>query len=216
VALARGEAGGATILARRSERIVRGHAERLMPMVDEVLAEAGSAYADLERIAVTTGPGSFTGVRVGVAAARALALALEIPAVGVGVLEALAAPMLRSEQAGTAAAALDAKRGQIYFRVTGMAAGNDAAMPGAAISVAEAAAILRSCPEPIRLSGSAASLLHDALPERQVTIAGTAESPDIAEVALLGLSAAPGAPPAPLYLRGADAKPQADKAVARL
>ena len=88
VALARSGAGGAEILVRASERIGRGHAERLMPMIEAALRRSASVdFADLDRIAVTTGPGSFTGVRVGIAAARGLALALDIPAVGVGSLD---------------------------------------------------------------------------------------------------------------------------------
>ena len=88
VALAK-TGNGLSVLARRADAIGRGHAERLMPMIGEALAEAGLAYADLERIAVTTGPGSFTGTRIGVAVARGLALALGIRAVGVSVLDAL-------------------------------------------------------------------------------------------------------------------------------
>ena len=70
----------------------RGQAERLLPMLEEMLAEAGVGWRDLDGIGVVTGPGNFTGVRLAVAAARGLALALGIPAVGVTVFEALAAP----------------------------------------------------------------------------------------------------------------------------
>ena len=70
----------------------RGHAERLFPMIDELMAEAGCSPGDLSRIAVCTGPGSFTGLRVGVAAARGLALGLGIPAIGVTRFEALIGP----------------------------------------------------------------------------------------------------------------------------
>lgn len=69
----------------------RGHAEALMPMIEAALDEAGAKLSDLERIGICTGPGSFTGIRVGVAAARGLALGLGVPAIGVGRLEALAA-----------------------------------------------------------------------------------------------------------------------------
>ena len=85
-----------------------------MPMIEAVLAEAGIDFDDLDRIAVTTGPGSFTGVRVGVAAARGLALALDIPAVGVGSLDALALPVSCARKQERWCAALDARRGEIY------------------------------------------------------------------------------------------------------
>jgi tRNA threonylcarbamoyladenosine biosynthesis protein TsaB len=81
---------GHRVLARRDEAMGRGQAERLLPMLEEMLTEAGVGWADLDGLAVCTGPGNFTGLRLGVAAARGLALALDIPAVGVTRFEALA------------------------------------------------------------------------------------------------------------------------------
>jgi tRNA threonylcarbamoyladenosine biosynthesis protein TsaB len=214
-ALADGASGAPRIVARRSERIGRGHAEALMPMVDEVLAEAGVDYADLRRIAVTTGPGSFTGVRVGIAAARALGLALDIPVVGVGTLQALGSAASRSRSSGTAVTALDAKRAEIYVFAKEISSGA-VRFAASAMAVDAAADALRGSPEPLVLTGSGAPLLAHALGGSNVLVVGTAESPDVSDVALLGLAATPGKPPAPLYLRGADAKPQADKSVALL
>jgi len=80
---------GALVVARVAETMTQGHDARLAPVVHQVMAEAGVDFAQLDRVAVIVGPGSFTGVRVGVSFARALALALEIRAVGVSSLEAL-------------------------------------------------------------------------------------------------------------------------------
>src|ERR1700744_6532990 len=81
---------GERVLASAREVMARGHQERLAPMARDVVAEAGIGFAALEGIAATVGPGSFTGLRVGVAFAKGLALALDKPTVGIGTLEALA------------------------------------------------------------------------------------------------------------------------------
>ena len=98
---------GELVLASAREVMARGHQERLAPMAQAVMAEAGLGFERLERIAVTVGPGSFTGLRVGVAFAKGLCSALGIPGVGVGTLEALAA-----EAPGLVFAAIDARRAQ--------------------------------------------------------------------------------------------------------
>jgi tRNA threonylcarbamoyladenosine biosynthesis protein TsaB len=213
VALGLDDSGGREILARRSERIGRGHAERLMPMINEVLGEAGVGYADLDRIAVTTGPGSFTGVRVGIAAARALALALGIPAIGVGSLQALALPLRGRQAGGSILAALDAKRDELA--IFARDANSDRTLAGpSAMPVDGAASLGRGLPGPLMLTGSGAPILADALGLPDGCILGTAESPSIDDIVLLGLAGIPAGAPAPMYLRGAGAKPQADKAVA--
>ncbi|MBA4490593.1 tRNA (adenosine(37)-N6)-threonylcarbamoyltransferase complex dimerization subunit type 1 TsaB [Paracoccus sp. S1E-3] len=81
---------GDQLIAGRHEDMSKGQAERLMPLIEEMLAEAGLGWADLSLIGVGTGPGNFTGIRIAVAAARGLALALNIPAIGIGAAEALA------------------------------------------------------------------------------------------------------------------------------
>jgi tRNA threonylcarbamoyl adenosine modification protein YeaZ len=179
-----------------------------------VLGDAGCSLVDLDRIAVTSGPGSFTGVRVGIAAARALALSLGIPAVGIASLAALLLDVLRSSSSGTAVAVLDARRGEIYARVQDVASGA-VRVEATAMRIEDLATLLSRTPGPLLLSGAAAPLLAGVLADRETRIVGTLEAPDIAAVALLGLRAETTSPPIPLYARGADAKPQADKAVAR-
>jgi tRNA threonylcarbamoyladenosine biosynthesis protein TsaB len=217
VALARGGGGEImSVLARHSRRIGRGHADLLMPMIGEALDEAGLTYPDLDRIAVTTGPGSFTGVRVGIAAARGLALALDRPAIGVGTLEALALPLFRQGGSGTAVAVLDARRGEIFARAEDRQTG--ALVLKLRTGTPEDIAVaLDGAAGPLRLTGSGAPLLARALETSRtdLEIVSTAESPDIADVAFLGISGEPGHLPVPLYARGADARPQAHRAVAR-
>src|SRR3974390_3845695 len=82
------------IIAHESPEMVRGHAEALIPLIARVLDRAALRFATLDRIAVTVGPGSFTGLRVGVSAARGIALAARRPAVGITTLAAFAAPAL--------------------------------------------------------------------------------------------------------------------------
>src|SRR5688500_11700975 len=91
----------------------KGHAERLMDVAHDAMAQAGVDFPQLERIAVAVGPGSFTGVRVGVSAARGFAMALKIPAIGVTTLEAIAYEAREKFGARSVMSALDAGRGEI-------------------------------------------------------------------------------------------------------
>ena len=88
---------GGGVLASDSLSMTRGHAEALMPLIYHVMQRARMAFADLDRVAVTTGPGSFTGLRVGISAARGIALAADKPAVGVSTLTAYAAALLADD-----------------------------------------------------------------------------------------------------------------------
>ena len=213
VALAR-DGDGAHLLAARQERIGRGHAERLPVMVADVLAEAGVAYADLDRVAVTTGPGSFTGVRIGIAFARGLGLALDVPVVGVGSLHALMRP-LTGVREGTAIAALDAKRGEVFVLARDLGAGADL-IEAEALSIDELARRLDQVRDPIVATGAGAPLLAAQLGEARVDIVAEAEAPDIADVAALAMDDGAARPPKPLYARAPDAKPQRGKTVARV
>ena len=214
VALARDGGGSPRIVARTEEVIGRGHAERLMPMIEALLLEAALGFDNLDRIAVTTGPGSFTGIRVGVAAARGLALALEIPAVGVGSLDALAYPIAATRRAGTVIAVLDARRGEVYALARDLASGASLIEAGS-MRPNDVALRIGQAKRPLILAGSGAPPVAAALGEADASIASTADFPDISDVAALGLVAEAGTPPVPHYVRGADAKPQADKVVSR-
>ena len=106
---------GDRLVATRAEAMGRGQAERLMPLMEEMLAEAGIGWRDLSRLGVGVGPGNFTGIRIGVSAARGLALALDIPAVGVSGFDAI-------RQSGAAGVpAVPAPRDQVYVAPDGQA-----------------------------------------------------------------------------------------------
>jgi tRNA threonylcarbamoyladenosine biosynthesis protein TsaB len=191
---------GERVLAARSELMARGHQERLAPLVAEVMAEAGIGFERLERIGVTVGPGSFTGLRVGLAFAKGLALALGIPCVGVGTLEALAAsPSPTGNTSREMAAAVDAKRGQVWVQAFG---GGQALSEPAALAVEEAVAALG----PLALGllvGSGAPMLAKAGVAGEVV---ELEAPNPATVALLAAAVTDPRPPRPLYLRAPDAR----------
>lgn len=186
------------VRASRLEPMVRGHQERLATLVREVMDEAGAAFAEVDRLGVTVGPGSFTGLRVGLSFAKAMALALGKPCVGVGSLEALAAS---APGPGLAAALVDARRGQAYWQ-----AFVDAAPAGspAAAGLDDISTWLAGRGGPARLIGPGAALLAERFPKAQVL---SLPGPDPAAIAALAARAAsPLTPPAPLYLRTPDAK----------
>jgi tRNA threonylcarbamoyladenosine biosynthesis protein TsaB len=193
------------ILAVQSLPMTRGHAEALMPLVERVMADAGASFAEIERLAVTTGPGSFTGLRVGIAAARGIALASEKPAVGVTTLQAYAAPH-QAERRFPIIAAIDARNDQVYFQVFAPGRSNGGPRLAPLREAAKAAAAL-----PARLVGSAAQAIAAALSENDAVPVSveTRVAPDIAWVARLGaFSADDTSPPVPQYLRAPDAQPQ--------
>jgi tRNA threonylcarbamoyladenosine biosynthesis protein TsaB len=180
---------GGRVLARMSEPMERGHQERLAPMVEETMRASGLSFSDLDRIAVVVGPGSFTGVRVGLAFAKGLSLALDIPCVGVGSLEALA-----SDAPGLVAAVIDAPRGQRYLQLF---------KSGAAVSE----------PEAIPAEDEYAKTGGQAL--RVGPAADGPAFPDIVTVARLAAAAPePDGRPAPIYLRPPDAKTLAERGLA--
>jgi tRNA threonylcarbamoyladenosine biosynthesis protein TsaB len=186
---------GERVLASAREPMARGHQERLAPLVQEVLAAAGIAPADLGRIGVTVGPGSFTGLRVGLAFVKGFAAALGVPAAGVGVLEALAAEV----PVGVVAAVVDARREQVYLQIfhDGASLSEPAALPIAAASalVAQFAAGREAT-----LIGSGGPLL--AVPGAHFL---PAEGADPVRVARLA-ERRPASAPEPLYLRAPDAR----------
>lgn len=186
------------LLARRYEPMARGHQERLAPMIEALMLEAGLGFAAIGRIAVTQGPGSFTGLRVGLAFARGLSFALSRPAVGVSALEALAAS---ETGGGLCVAAIDARRDQLYLQAFFEGA---PASPPEALSVDDAVARVSAIGRPLRLIGSGAALLQPAFPDAEV-IARVGADP--VALARLGAAAAePEGPPEPLYLRAPDAR----------
>jgi len=189
-------------LASRSEPMRRGHQERLGSLVSELMREAGIDSAALDRIGVTVGPGSFTGLRVGLAFAKGLGLALSRPVAGVGVLEALAA----DEPDEVVAAAVAGPREQVYLQV--FASGHALMSPDCLPSVSAAARLIELAGgRRVALVGSGAEGLLAAAPGSRLAERTT---PAPATVARLAAAAPPPiAMPRPLYLRPPDARPSA-------
>lgn len=200
------------LLAEESMVLVRGHAEALLPLIERVVARIDGGFESLDRVAVTVGPGSYTGLRVGLAAARATGLATGIPVVGVTTLSALLAPLLATNGDGLIVAAIDARHGCVYLQAMSLADG--IVVPPSLVAIEEAAAMIGSA---ATLVGSGAPALAASMTARgfEVDVAGTA-APEIAWVASLGCLADPDqALPRPLYLRGPDATPQDHARIAR-
>jgi len=195
------------LVAGETRPMSRGHAEALMPMVARVMDAARLEFSEIDRIAVTIGPGSFTGVRVGIAAARGLALAAGKPAIGLTTLAAFTAPHVAGGFAGTVVPVIDARHGQVYMQVFGP--GGRAVVPPRLAAIGEAVAAARSR-APALIAGSAADLVASQWPPGEpLPEIVAASAPDIAWVARLGAAAQEDrALPKPLYLRLPDARPQ--------
>ena len=182
----------------------KGHAEHLMATIDEALSASGLSYAGIGALAVSVGPGSFTGVRVGVATARGLALALKIPATGVSTLEALAAETRFMHPGRPVLVAIEAGRGDFYAAVYDEF-GSVRYAP-AVVSFDEALALAQETRP--ALAGTAAGKLS-TIPG-DLPLGPLAATADIATYARIAAQRGPGAEkPRPLYLRAPDAKPQA-------
>jgi tRNA threonylcarbamoyladenosine biosynthesis protein TsaB len=203
------DTGTSRLIARESQPMKRGHAEALMPLIARVMKEAGLPFAALDRVAVTAGPGSFTGLRVGLSAARGIALATGKAVVGLTTLSAYAAPVVSESGEQPVITAIDARHDHVYFQAVN-GDGSGLVAPQVA-PIAEVLAAWRFGPP--RLVGNAAQILADrwpadAPPPVKVDAQG---APDIAWVAWLGAAVNPNAAPArPFYLRAPDAKPAAD------
>jgi len=209
------ETGAAEPLAMETLPIERGHAEALLPLVERVMAKVEGGFGSLDRVAVTVGPGSFTGLRVGLSAARAIALAANVPCVGVTTLAAYAAPLIMQQEASVVVAAIDARHGHVY--VQAMAPRGMALITPRIAPVREAVRMLGQAS--IRVVGTGADIFaQDARAfGLNVLSSDCAPSPDITFVARLGLVADPAsAPPRPYYLRAPDAKPQGHARIARV
>ncbi len=212
------DSGNVDILGASRKAMARGHAEALVPMIERTMADTGIEFAQLDRIAVTTGPGSFTGLRVGIATARGLGLALGIPVTGVVTLDALARDFVDAnpDSSQPFTILLDARRDQLYIRNY-----NAGGIPGDDPSVCDVAdAANRIASTDSLLVGPGSDLIVANAPDG-FTHGGIAELPfsdgpsarNVAKAA--ALERAPARPPSPLYLRPADAKPQSHKSLAR-
>jgi len=197
---------GETILSHKFVPMERGHAEALAPMVDQTMREAGLAFTKLDRLAVTTGPGTFTGQRVGLAFMRGLRVALKKPLIGVTTLEAMCAAALVDGGCDFAAAIHDARRNEAYL---GIASHDGVFLEPVLVALDDAAKTIAK-----KISGT-------------VAVAGTAAERVAADLSLLGIEArmthirqpdalwiariaakakATSNAPSPLYLRAPDAK----------
>lgn len=199
-----------TVMERELGRAVldlgKGHAEHLMAVVGEALNDSGTGFPNIAAIAVSVGPGSFTGVRVGVSAARGFALALKIPAIGVTTLEALAAEARDKFGTRNVLSALDGGRGEIQAAVYDGLGGTLYAP--AVITLSQAAELAMEF-SPV-LAGTAAKLIVDAVPSQTFDAGSLGATADIAVYARVAANkGADGKKPAPVYLREPDARPQA-------
>jgi len=194
-------------IAYALEPMERGHAERLAPMVKDVLGAAQAAPKDIDRLAVTVGPGTFTGQRVGIAFMRGLRIALKKPLVGVTTLEAMLAEASNTMHIGAAAVLHDARRGEVYCAAS---RAGELVLPVALLPQADALQAIRDAlgAETVAVAGTAAAAALQAWDKTGMRAVDSAvRHPDARWVARLAFMAQdPVAVPRPLYLRPPDAR----------
>jgi len=195
-----------------TEARARGHAEYIMDQIDLVLDNAQFEYEELERVVVTSGPGSFTGLRVGLAAARGIAVALDIPCLGVPTMFALS---LSGEADQAVSVIIDARRDQHYRQ--------DFAAPGFPSSTPQAldnAVVLEGLSNEDSILGSGSEWAAQSVGATDLELQRPEDERsfvDIVSLAFFGQSApAEDYPPEPCYIRAADAKPQSAKHIERI
>ena len=201
----------------RFERMRTGQAERLIPMIGEVMADAGLDYRELDRIAVTVGPGTFTGARIGIAAARALALSFSIPVVTFTSFEVMSRdPACKAAPTEHLLIAVDARRGQVYVGDPGAAKQGVTSQPQL-LTIEQAATLGGTAPLIIAGTGGelvAAAAQDSGRSAAQAILPGLQPRMEHAIVAAAERESS-AVPPRPFYLRPPDAKPQEGKTLAR-
>ena len=196
-----------TVVAHRSEAIARGHSEILIPMIRDVMAEAGVDFGGLERIGVTVGPGSFTGIRIGLAAAHGFGLAASLPLIGVSTLEAVvAAAIPRNTERRNILVALDAGRPDLFVQI--FKPDGTPLIQARAVSAEDAAALVPS--GTILIAGNGGPRLRAVLTDRDAVYDTGSGLPDATQVAEIASRREP-APLSPLYIHPSYAKPPAAK-----
>ena len=198
------------------ELLAVGHAERLLPMLDAVMADAGLGFDQLERIAVTIGPGGFTGLRVGVSAARALALATGLPVAGLSSLTVMAARTHVLLGAASAlrplVVAVDARRGAFYVQMFE----GGAVTPLSVATLLDAEDAVACLPNgPVLIVGSGAVAIARVANRANVECALPDLAPHARQLAEMAQRSAVLDRVTPLYLRSADAKPSSAPPLSR-
>lgn len=205
------------VLSSAMERFETGHAARLVPMIGAAVQQAGIDFAAIGHIAVTTGPGTFTGTRIGIAAARAIALATGARTSGVSSLAVMAEVARREIDSPMLAVVVDARRGEVYAQLFDADHGTASASPPQLLTLADAAQLGGS--QPVVFVGSAAEQLAAMAVEhgRDARAALPDLLPDAVALARIAVDVEPSdAPLLPFYLRPPDARPHDGKSIARV
>jgi tRNA threonylcarbamoyladenosine biosynthesis protein TsaB len=199
------------VIAHRHEVLSKGHAERLLPMIELALADAGTQFQDIELVAVTVGPGTFTGIRIGLSAARGIALTTGVKVAGVTTLAAIAEGARESSAAAeeTAIAVLhDARRGELFCQIFSSDVDSP---PPELIALTDAVSMIPA--GPAMVVGSGVRQVEEQILKYRpdVRFSSAPINPDAIFVAGIGARQAKMGivgidPPEPLYLRAPDAR----------